>query len=122
LTHPTSTAASWARPAPYFTTGKKESRAWTLYEGSTAPVCAGRIHTNFPRGFIKAEVIQLNELVELDSRNKAKEVATLRVEGKDCIAHVGGVREVRFRRVATGRGRQPTLLRARRSSKSFPST
>jgi ribosome-binding ATPase len=48
----------------YFTTGEKESRAWTFYEGSTAPVCAGRIHTDFQRGFIKAEVIQWDELLE----------------------------------------------------------
>ncbi len=47
----------------YFTTGEKESRAWTFYQGSTAPVCAGRIHTDFQRGFIKAEVIQWDELL-----------------------------------------------------------
>ena len=80
----------------YFTTGEKESRAWTFYEGSTAPVCAGRIHTDFQRGFIKAEVIQWDELLELGSWNKAKEVGKLRVEGKDYIAQDGDVMEFRF--------------------------
>ena len=51
----------------YFTTGEKESRAWTFFEGSTAPECAGRIHTDFQRGFIRAEVIQWDELLELGS-------------------------------------------------------
>jgi ribosome-binding ATPase len=80
----------------YFTTGEKESRAWTFYEGSTAPVCAGRIHTDFQRGFIRAEVIQWDELLELGSWNKAKEVGKLRVEGKDYVAADGDVMEFRF--------------------------
>jgi ribosome-binding ATPase len=80
----------------FLTTGDKESRAWTFYEGSTAPVCAGRIHTDFQRGFIRAEVIQWDELLELGSWNKAKEVGKLRVEGKDYIAQDGDVMEFRF--------------------------
>jgi GTP-binding protein YchF len=80
----------------YFTTGEKESRAWTFFEGSTAPVCAGRIHTDFQRGFIRAEVIQWDELLDLGSWNKAKEVGKLRVEGKDYIAQDGDVMEFRF--------------------------
>ena len=80
----------------YFTTGEQESRAWTFYEGSTAPVCAGRIHTDFQRGFIKAEVIQWDELLELGSWNKAKDVGKMRVEGKDYIAQDGDVMEFRF--------------------------
>jgi hypothetical protein len=80
----------------FLTTGDKESRAWTFYEGSTAPVCAGRIHTDFQRGFIKAEVIQWDELLELGSWTKAKEVGKLRVEGKDYIAQDGDVMEFRF--------------------------
>jgi GTP-binding protein YchF len=80
----------------YFTTGEKESRAWTFYEGSTAPVCAGRIHTDFQRGFIKAEVIQWDELLQLGSWNAAKDVGKLRVEGKDYIAQDGDVMEFRF--------------------------
>jgi GTP-binding protein YchF len=80
----------------YFTTGEKESRAWTFYEGSTAPVCAGRIHTDFQRGFIKAEVIQWDELLQLGSWNAAKDVGKLRVEGKDYVAQDGDVMEFRF--------------------------
>ena len=80
----------------YFTTGEKESRAWTFFEGSTAPVCAGRIHTDFQRGFIKAEVIQWDELLELGSWNAAKDVGKIRVEGKDYVAQDGDVMEFRF--------------------------
>jgi len=80
----------------YFTTGEKESRAWTFFEGSTAPVCAGRIHTDFQRGFIRAEVIQWDELLELGSWNAAKDVGKLRVEGKDYVAQDGDVMEFRF--------------------------
>jgi GTP-binding protein YchF len=80
----------------YFTTGEKESRAWTFYEGSTAPVCAGRIHTDFQRGFIKAEVIQWDELLELGSWHAAKDVGKIRVEGKDYVARDGDVMEFRF--------------------------
>jgi GTP-binding protein YchF len=80
----------------FLTTGEKESRAWTFYEGSTAPVCAGRIHTDFQRGFIRAEVIQWDELLELGSWNKAKEVGKLRVEGKDYVVQDGDVMEFRF--------------------------
>jgi GTP-binding protein YchF len=80
----------------FLTTGDKESRAWTFYEGSTAPVCAGRIHTDFQRGFIRAEVIQWDELLDLGSWTKAKEVGKLRVEGKDYIAQDGDVMEFRF--------------------------
>jgi GTP-binding protein YchF len=80
----------------YFTTGDKESRAWTFYEGSTAPVCAGRIHTDFQRGFIKAEVIQWDELLQLGSWNAAKDVGKIRVEGKDYVAQDGDVMEFRF--------------------------
>jgi GTP-binding protein YchF len=80
----------------FFTTGEKESRAWTFFEGSTAPVCAGRIHTDFQRGFIKAEVIRWDELLELGSWNAAKEVGKIRMEGKDYVAQDGDVMEFRF--------------------------
>jgi len=80
----------------YFTTGDKESRAWTFFEGSTAPVCAGRIHTDFQRGFIRAEVIQWDVLLELGSWNAAKDVGKMRVEGKDYVAQDGDVMEFRF--------------------------
>ncbi|HUF98404.1 MAG TPA: redox-regulated ATPase YchF [Ilumatobacter sp.] len=80
----------------YFTTGEKETRAWTFYEGSTAPVCAGRIHSDFQRGFIKAEVIEWEELLGLGSWHAAKEVGKIRVEGKEYVAQDGDVMEFRF--------------------------
>lgn len=80
----------------YLTTGEKESRAWTFYEGSTAPMCAGRIHSDFQRGFIRAEVIQWDELLSLGSWNAAKDVGKLRVEGKEYVAKDGDVMEFRF--------------------------
>jgi GTP-binding protein YchF len=80
----------------FLTTGDKESRAWTFYDGSTAPQCAGRIHTDFQRGFIRAEVIQWDELLDIGSWTKAKELGKIRVEGKDYIAHDGDVMEFRF--------------------------
>jgi hypothetical protein len=80
----------------YFTTGEKESRAWTFHAGSTAPECAGRIHTDFQRGFIKAEVIHWDELLEIGSWTKAKELGKIRVEGKDYHPIDGDVMEFRF--------------------------
>ncbi len=80
----------------YLTTGEKESRAWTFYAGSSAPECAGRIHSDFQRGFIKAEVIHWDELLEIGSWNKAKELGKIRVEGKDYHPADGDVMEFRF--------------------------
>ena len=80
----------------FLTTGDKESRAWTFYEGSTAPQCAGRIHTDFQRGFIRAEVVQWDELLTIGSWTKAKELGKIRLEGKDYIASDGDVMEFRF--------------------------
>ena len=80
----------------YFTTGEKESRAWTFRAGSTAPECAGRIHSDFQRGFIKAEVIHWDELLDLGSWVKAKDVGKIRVEGKEYHPVDGDVMEFRF--------------------------
>ncbi len=80
----------------FLTTGEKESRAWTFRAGSKAPQCAGVIHGDFERGFIRAEVIHWDELLELGSWNKAKEVGKLRVEGKDYVVQDGDVLEIRF--------------------------
>jgi GTP-binding protein YchF len=80
----------------FLTTGDKESRAWTFYEGSTAPQCAGRIHTDFQRGFIRAEVVQWDELLAIGSWTKAKELGKIRVEGKDYEFVDGDVTEFRF--------------------------
>ncbi len=80
----------------FLTTGDKESRAWTFYEGSTAPVCAGRIHSDFQRGFIRAEVIRWDELLDIGSWARAKELGKIRLEGKEYVAADGDVMEFRF--------------------------
>jgi ribosome-binding ATPase len=80
----------------FLTTGDKETRAWTFYAGSTAPECAGRIHTDFQRGFIKAEVIHWDELLKIGSWSKAKDLGKIRVEGKDYHPLDGDVMEFRF--------------------------
>ncbi|MEN9505171.1 MAG: hypothetical protein RI958_1097 [Actinomycetota bacterium] len=80
----------------YFTTGEKETRAWTFYAGSSAPECAGRIHSDFQRGFIKAEVIHWDELLEIGSWTKAKELGKIRIEGKEYHPVDGDVMEFRF--------------------------
>ncbi|MFA5565418.1 MAG: redox-regulated ATPase YchF [Acidimicrobiia bacterium] len=80
----------------FFTTGEKETRAWTFRAGSKAPQAAGVIHTDFERGFIRAEVIASDELLELGSWSKAREAGKLRVEGKDYEVQDGDVLEIRF--------------------------
>lgn len=80
----------------FLTTGEQESRAWTVRAGAKAPEAAGRIHTDLQRGFIRAEVIRWDELLEVGSWNKAKEVGKLRVEGKDYEVVDGDVLEIRF--------------------------
>jgi GTP-binding protein YchF len=80
----------------FLTTGDKETRAWTFRAGAKAPECAGRIHTDIQRGFIRAEVIQWDELLALGSWNKAKETGKLRIEGKDYEFVDGDVTEFRF--------------------------
>jgi GTP-binding protein YchF len=80
----------------FLTTGDKESRAWTFRVGSRAPECAGRIHSDIQRGFIRAEVIQWDELLALGSWQKAKEAGKLRIEGKDYEFCDGDVTEFRF--------------------------
>ena len=80
----------------FLTTGEKESRAWTFRAGSKAPQCAGRIHSDFERGFIRAEVIHWDDLLEIGSWSKARDVGKLRVEGKDYEVVDGDVLEFRF--------------------------
>ena len=80
----------------FLTTGEKESRAWTFREGSTAPVCAGRIHSDLERGFIRAETIRWDELLEIGSWAKARDVGKIRQEGKDYVVADGDVLEIRF--------------------------
>ena len=80
----------------YLTTGEKESRAWTITEGTKAPGAAGVIHGDFERGFIAAEVVHYDDLVALGSTVKAKEAGKLRIEGKDYVMKDGDVVEFRF--------------------------
>ncbi len=80
----------------YFTTGEKESRAWTFRAGSSAPECAGRIHTDFQRGFIRAETIRWDTLLDQSSWSKARDAGLVRSEGKDYFPEDGDVMEFRF--------------------------
>ncbi len=80
----------------FLTTGDKESRAWTFRAGAKAPECAGVIHSDLQRGFIRAEVIRWDELLDIGSWSKAKDVGKLRVEGKDYVVDDGDVLEIRF--------------------------
>ncbi|HWI44367.1 MAG TPA: redox-regulated ATPase YchF [Nocardioides sp.] len=80
----------------YLTAGPKESRAWTIPKGATAPEAAGVIHTDFQKGFIKAEVVSFDDLVSAGSMAKAKEAGKVRMEGKDYVMADGDVVEFRF--------------------------
>jgi GTP-binding protein YchF len=80
----------------FLTTGDKESRAWTFRAGAKAPECAGVIHSDLQRGFIRAEVIRWDELLSIGSWTRAKEVGRLRVEGKEYEVQDGDVLEIRF--------------------------
>ncbi|KRF48588.1 GTP-binding protein [Terrabacter sp. Soil811] len=83
----------------YLTAGPKESRAWTIGKGWTAPMAAGVIHTDFQRGFIKAEVVSFDDLVSAGNMNAAKAAGKVRIEGKDYVMADGDV--VEFRHSAT---------------------
>ena len=80
----------------YFTAGKKEVRAWTIQKGATAPQAAGVIHTDFEKGFIRAEVIAYVDYDQYESENKVKEAGKMRIEGKDYVVHNGDVMHFRF--------------------------
>ena len=80
----------------YLTAGPKETRAWTILKGDTAPKAAGVIHTDFERGFIKAEVISFEDLMEAGSVVNAKSAGKVRLEGKDYVMQDGDVVEFRF--------------------------
>ena len=80
----------------YFTAGPKEVRAWSVKKGSTAPQAAGKIHTDFEKGFIKAEVIGFDDYMSSGGELKAKEQGKLRIEGKDYIVKDGDVIHFRF--------------------------
>ena len=80
----------------YFTAGQKEVRAWTVLQGSTAPQAAGVIHTDFEKGFIRAEVISYVDYDNYASEAKVKEAGKMRVEGKDYVVQDGDVMHFRF--------------------------
>ena len=80
----------------YLTAGPKEARAWTIKKGATAPEAAGVIHTDFQKGFIKAEVVSFDDLVTAGSMNDAKAAGKVRMEGKDYVMTDGDVVEFRF--------------------------
>lgn len=82
--------------ASYFTAGVKEARAWTFKLGMKAPECAGVIHTDFEKGFIKAEVVSYEDLIAAGSRAAAREAGKVRLEGKEYVFKDGDVTEFRF--------------------------
>lgn len=80
----------------YLTAGPKETRAWTIHVGDTAPMAAGVIHTDFQKGFIKAEIVSFDDLVAAGSMAEAKAKGKVRMEGKEYVMHDGDVVEFRF--------------------------
>lgn len=88
----------------YLTAGEKEARAWTIHKGDTAPKAAGVIHTDFEKGFIKAEVVSYDDLVEAGSMAAAKAAGKVRMEGKDYVMEDGDV--VEFRSGLTSGGKK----------------
>ncbi len=80
----------------YLTAGPKEARAWTIHKGDTAPMAAGVIHTDFQKGFIKAEIVGFNDLMECGSMAEAKAKGKVRMEGKEYVMADGDVVEFRF--------------------------
>ncbi len=80
----------------YLTTGEQETRAWTIRAGDKAPAAAGVIHSDFERGFIAAETVHFDDLIQLGSFAKAREAGKLRIEGKEYVVRDGDVVEFRF--------------------------
>jgi GTP-binding protein YchF len=80
----------------YFTAGVKEVRAWTIRKGMTAPQAAGVIHTDFEKGFIRAEVMKYNDFTTLGSEAAVKEAGKFKVEGKEYVVEDGDVMHFRF--------------------------
>ena len=80
----------------YLTAGPKETRAWTIGKGWTAPQAAGVIHTDFQKGFIKAEIVSFDDLIDAGTMAEAKSRGKVRIEGKEYVMHDGDVVEFRF--------------------------
>lgn len=91
----------------FLTAGPKEARAWTIHQGDTAPKAAGVIHSDFEKGFIKAEIVSYDDLVAAGSMAAAKAAGKVRIEGKDYVMADGDVVEFRFKRVGGKAGTQP---------------
>jgi hypothetical protein len=86
--------------ASFFTAGEKEVRAWTFHKGMKAPECAGVIHTDFQKGFIKAEVVAFEDLIQAGSKSAARDAGKLRMEGKEYVFKDGDVTEFRFNKTS----------------------
>ena len=80
----------------FFTAGEKEVRAWTVPQGATAPNGAGRIHTDFEKGFIRAEVVSYDDFIEFQGEQGAKDAGKWRLEGKEYLMIEGDVVHFRF--------------------------
>jgi len=80
----------------YFTAGVKEVRAWTIHIGDTAPVAAGVIHSDFEKGFIRAEVMKYEDFIHYGSELKVREAGKLSVEGKEYVVQDGDMMNFRF--------------------------
>ena len=80
----------------FFTSGPEESRAWTIAKNSTAPEAAGEIHTDFEKGFIRAETVSYKDFVEYNGWVKSKEAGKMRLEGKEYIVKDGDILNFRF--------------------------
>ena len=80
----------------FFTSGPEETRAWTIKKNSRAPEAAGQIHSDFEKGFIKAETVSYNDFVEFNGWLQAKNSGKMRLEGKDYVVKDGDVLNIRF--------------------------
>jgi ribosome-binding ATPase YchF (GTP1/OBG family) len=80
----------------YFTVGEKEVRAWTIRKGMSAPQAAGVIHTDFEKGFIRAEVMKYNDYTTLGSESAVKDAGRFKVEGKEYVVEDGDIMHFRF--------------------------
>ena len=105
----------------YLTAGPKETRAWTIKKGATAPEAAGVIHTDFQKGFIKAEIVSFDDLMAAGTMLKAKEAGKVRMEGKDYVMVDGDVVEFRFNAPRPPVSSTPTSRRASSRPRSSPS-
>ncbi|MCA9483705.1 MAG: DUF933 domain-containing protein, partial [Nitrospina sp.] len=82
--------------ATYFTVGDKENRAWTIRKNMKAPQAAGKIHSDFEKGFIRAEVFHFDDLVQYKSEHAVKEAGKMRLEGKEYVVKDGDIMHFRF--------------------------